>query len=104
MFETLGLKSPGVVLFLYLNTPGFCCNFAYTGNRYAVDLLWQTRNILRGDSEEQFEIFPAVQRQRQRIESAAAAKVPHVFIEGNRSRINHSADVTFFAEMIEVGR
>src|SRR5439155_13210056 len=45
------------------------------GDRDAIDLFWQSRNILRIYGEQEFEILAAMKREHERIERAAAAEI-----------------------------
>ena len=104
MLEAFGAQVPDVVLFSDLHRTWLIGNLADSGNRRAVDFLWQASNILGCDGEQEFEVFATMQGQCQGIEGAATAKVAHVFIERTGRGINYCSDVALFAQVSEIGR
>lgn len=81
MLKAFRGQIPLAVLLANANRARLGGDFADVRNRNAINSLWQARSVLRRDCEEQFEVFTAVQCQRERIERASPAELNNIFIE-----------------------
>ena len=104
MLETSRLQLPDAILFGNPNHTRFVGDLTYAGNLNPINSLRQARYIVRVGGEEQLEILAAMQRQSERIERAAAAKLNYVFVDGKGCGLNQRAEVAFLAQMREVRR
>src|SRR5439155_3466241 len=81
MLEALWRQIPNPILFRYANRTRLIGDFADTRDRHTVDSLWQTGRVIGPNSEEQFEVFAAMQGQHQRIKRTAAAERAYISID-----------------------
>src|SRR4030095_12844884 len=86
MLEPLRPQIPRAVLFGNANLTRLIGDFPNERDSHSVHLLRQTRDVLRSNREQEFEVFAAVQGQHQWIECASAAERGYVFINRQGGR------------------